>query len=202
MKGEYTIKKKKNLYVPPCCEYPQEPAVHLQADWAELGWDGRLVRSGHSGGAQWTFLGLQDEEELEDGLCVWRSEGRRRQILQLNWQHDTQRAKTKNSAYVAQEHSRCCLRCTRRDSSSSGKCPFGAGKVHKSTPQLKWTLWYHRALKLSQPGFCIPGSARRDNRMNKTAFMHYVKVIIVFKHKCPSEFYFYVFPPCPGRLKY
>lgn len=198
MKGEYTIKQK-HLYVPPCCEYPQEPAVHLQADWAELGWDGRLVRSVHSGGAQWTFLGLQDEEELE-GLCVWRGEARRRQIIQLNWQHDSQRAKTKNSSYVAQEHSRCCLRCTRRDSSSSGKCPSGAGKVHKSTQQPKWTLWYHRPLKLGQPGFCIPGSARWDNRMNKTAFMPYVKVIIVFK-KRPSESYS-VFPRCPGRLKY
>lgn len=86
------------------------------------------------------------------------------QIIQLYWQHDSQSAKTKDSAYVAQERSRCCLRCTQRDtwSSSSGKRPpgAGAGTARTSTQQPKWTLWCHRPLTLGQAGSCIPGSAR------------------------------------------
>lgn len=68
----------------------------------------------------------------------------------------------KLSAYVAQEHSRCCLRCTQRNtaSSSSGKRQSGAGKVHTSIQQPKWTPWYRRVLKLGQSGFGKPGSAR------------------------------------------
>lgn len=118
--------------------------------------------AGRGGAGEWcVFVGGWGWGELRR-----EAEGRLETYIGI---YESQCGKTKNSAYVAREHSRYCLHCTRRDSSSSGKRQSGAGKVHTSIQQPKWTLWYHRPPKLAQPGFCIPGSARWVNNMNKTA---------------------------------
>lgn len=85
-------------------------------------------------------------------------------------QHYSQNAKTKDSAYVAREHSKCCLRCTQRGrgGSSSEKHQPGVGTAHTSIQQPRWKLWYHRLLTPGQAGFCIPGSARWEDNMTES----------------------------------